>query len=157
MSGCFRNRRPDVPEYAGKDMDEHGFQFVTWQYTYDRKGVTLGHYYQNDYTGAKEDFAVRSGLIDQHKLFEPEELKEIYRVLDLGSTYLDDLTYDQEHRMMELKEKLERIAPQIVEGYRAEPAERQEKLSDDEFLEGDKQGKDLSEENQASLLSTHSI
>jgi|GEM_PF-145889 len=113
---------------AGKDMGEHGYQFVTWQYTYDRKGVTLGHYYHNNYAGAKEEFAVRSGLIDKHKLFEPEELKEIYRLLDQGPQCIPDLTYDQECRMMGLREKLERIAPKAVADYHAELAELQEKI-----------------------------
>ncbi|NCB42282.1 MAG: hypothetical protein EOM59_06640 [Clostridia bacterium] len=140
---------------AGKDMGEHSFQFVTWQYTYDRKGVTLGHYYQNDYPGAKEDFAVRSGLIDQHKLFEPEELKEIYHALDQLPNYLPDITYDQERKMVEIKEKLERIAPKVVEGYRAEFAERQEKVND-ESPEGEKQQGGI-EENQCPVLSMQSI
>lgn len=30
---------------AGIDMGpQNGYQFVTWRYTYDRSGVTLGHY-----------------------------------------------------------------------------------------------------------------
>lgn len=141
---------------AGKDMGAHGFQFVTWQYTYDRKGVSLGHYYHNDYYAAKEDFAVRSDLIDKHKLFEPEELKEIYRSLDQGLRYLPDLTYDQEQKMIELKDKLERIAPKVVEAYRAELTESQETVSDG-FPEGKEQQKEFSEENQGALLSMQSI
>jgi len=39
----------------------------------DRQGVTLGHYYGDDYAGAKQDFAVvRAGLISENKLFTEE-------------------------------------------------------------------------------------
>ena len=136
-------------------MGKHGFQFVTWQYTYDRKGVTLGHYYQNDYAGAKEDFSVRSDLIDKHKLFEPEELKEIYRSLDQGLKYLPDLTYEHEHRMIELKEKLERIAPRAVAGYHAELAELQ--VAEIDELSADEVQRNASCENNSPLLSMENI
>lgn len=116
------------------------------------EGVTLGHYYHNDYVGAKEDFTVRSGLIDKHKPFESEELKEICRVLDQGPRSLPNLTYDQERRMIELKEKVERIAPQAVEDYRAELAELQGMIRD-EATENEEQLKDISEEIHDPLLS----
>lgn len=141
---------------AGKDMGEHGYQFVTWQYTYDRKGVTLGHYYHNNYAGAKEEFAVRSGLIDKHKLFEPEELKEIYLLLDQGPQYIPDLTYDQERRMMGLREKLERIAPKAGADYRTELAELQEKISD-ELLEENAQKEVTCSPDYGSSLSIQNI
>ncbi len=41
----------------------HGVQFTTWQWTYGRDGLTLGHYCGNDYAAAKRDFALRSGLV----------------------------------------------------------------------------------------------
>ncbi len=41
-----------------------GLYFVTWQYNRDRTGVDLGHYTE-DYAAAKEDFAVRSGLMPE--------------------------------------------------------------------------------------------
>lgn len=138
--------------FAGKDMGEHGYQFVTWQYTYDRKGVTLGHYCHNNYAEAKEEFAVRAGLIDRHKLFEPEELKEIYRVLDQDSQFNPDLTYDQEHRVVELKEKLERIAPNVIEDYRAELAEIQGTIND-ELHEDNSQQEEIGETAQGPLIS----
>ena len=112
---------------AGKDMGEHGYEFVTWQYTYDHKGVTLGHYYHNDYAGVKEDFATRSGLISEHKLFKNEELQEIYRALDQGQKFTPYLTFDQEQKMIELKKRIERIAPKAVEAFKAEQEAQMEK------------------------------
>ena len=35
---------------------KRGAQFTTWQWTYDHDGLTLGHYFGNDYAAAKQDF-----------------------------------------------------------------------------------------------------
>lgn len=69
---------------AGREL-EHGwgYQFVTWTWDFDRAGVSHGHYYQGNFRGAKEDFAVRSGLISRAQLFTPEQLTELYRATDL--------------------------------------------------------------------------
>lgn len=56
-----------------------GYQFVTWIWDYGRTGLSHGHYYEGDYNAAKQDFAVRSGLISKAQLFSEEELTELYR------------------------------------------------------------------------------
>ena len=48
---------------AAKYNNEYGFEFVTWDRTYDDKSVCQGKYFE-DYAAAKENFATRSGLID---------------------------------------------------------------------------------------------
>ena len=53
------------------DGPGRGFTFVSWQYNFDRTGVDLGHYYE-DYTSAKEDFALRAGLVQGNLVFTPE-------------------------------------------------------------------------------------
>ena len=65
---------------AGQERENgQGYQFVTWIWDYDRTGVSHGHYYEDDFQSAKQDFAVRSGLISKVQLFTPEELTELYR------------------------------------------------------------------------------
>ena len=59
-----------------------GAQFVTWARDYDRKGVNNGHYYMEDYQSAKEDFALRSGLVARERVFDREQLEEIYMMID---------------------------------------------------------------------------
>ena len=56
---------------------EHGVQFVTWEWDWDREGVHHGHYFQNGCEEAKHDFARRGGLLPKEVLFEPEQLDEI--------------------------------------------------------------------------------
>ena len=59
-----------------------GYQFVTWVWAYERQWVCHGHYYEDDFQSAKQDFAVRSGLISKAQLFTTEELTELYRATD---------------------------------------------------------------------------
>ena len=61
---------------------QYGTQFVTWVWSYDRHGLSHGHYYEGDFRSAKQDFAVRSALISRAQLFTPEELTELYRATD---------------------------------------------------------------------------
>ena len=68
---------------AGQERENgQGYQFVTWIWDYDRTGVSHGHYYEDNFQSAKQDFAVRSGLIPRAQLFSPEELTELYRATD---------------------------------------------------------------------------
>lgn len=66
---------------------EYGVQFITWERTHNHTGLWQGHYIGPgcgiaDYTAAKQDFAVRSGLIHASALFTPEQLTELYRSID---------------------------------------------------------------------------
>ena len=68
---------------AGRERENgQGYQFVTWTWDYGRRGVSHGHYYEGDFQSAKQDFAVRSGLISTAQLFSPEQLTELYRATD---------------------------------------------------------------------------
>lgn len=90
-----------------------GVQFATWDWDLDGAGVHWGHYHGNSYEAAKEDFAVRSGLIPDQKLFKNEQLIEIYRccadTLDAGF----DLTYEQEECIRSVQEKIQSEMPDI--------------------------------------------
>lgn len=59
---------------AGQETS-FGIQFTTWSWNQDHTILSDGHYYIEDYTGAKQDFAIRSGLIMQEQAFTPEQLK----------------------------------------------------------------------------------
>jgi len=97
---------------AGADIGtSNGYQFVTWLYTYDKSGVTLGHYYLNKYQEAKEDFAIRSGLIPEHRLFNKDQLLDIYRTVSHSLDERMDLTDKQEESLKEIKEQIEKTLP----------------------------------------------
>ena len=52
---------------AAKYNDEDGFEFVTWFRSSDGKSVCSGNYY-DDYNSAKENFSIRSRLINEDRL-----------------------------------------------------------------------------------------
>ena len=58
-------------------QSKHGVHFVTWDWAYGHTGVCHGHYFMENYAGAKQDFAIRSGLIQKERLFTPEQMTEI--------------------------------------------------------------------------------
>ena len=60
---------------AGRELNSGGFEFVTWRQNYN--GVEHGNYFGNNYSGAKEDFATRSELVNEKKLFSDEEYVEM--------------------------------------------------------------------------------
>ncbi|WP_342758873.1 hypothetical protein [Kineothrix sedimenti] len=99
---------------AAKQSKDNEIRFVTWQYDYDRSGVTLGHYYETNYEGALKDFAVRSGLIDENQLFTEEEMAVLYQSCVFRGKHDDDLTFDSERKLQDVIEKLEDNLPQEV-------------------------------------------
>ena len=76
---------------------DYGMHFVTWEYTHNREGMMYGHY-TNDYNAAKEDFAVRCGLIIRNKLFNETEMKLIRQglvhVKDIERQYIEAVLLD---------------------------------------------------------------
>ena len=84
-----------------------GYQFVTWTWDYDRTGVSHGHYYDGNFQSAKQDFAVRSGLISRAQLFTPEELTELYRATDHFLEEGPELDSGQLKAIQEARTKIE--------------------------------------------------
>jgi hypothetical protein len=115
----------DLPEFrmlaeynnivlAARDDTEHGhgLHFVTWEYNYERTGMYRGHYTE-DYSYAKEDFAVRADLIPESKLIKPEQAAEIKASVEYRIKNDDHLTLAVEDILKDVTEKLERAYPAI--------------------------------------------
>ena len=97
---------------AGRER-EQGYQFVTWVWDFDRLGVSHGHYYEGNYQRAKQDFAVRAGLISRAQLFTPEQLTELYRATDY---YLETGPEPEEPQLKAIQEarrKIEYVVPDL--------------------------------------------
>ena len=110
---------------AGQERENgQGYQFVTWIWDYDRTGVSHGHYYEDDFQSAKQDFAVRSGLIPRAQLFTPEELTELYRAAEHWFYEGPELDYKQQKAIQEAKTKIEYTVPDLQS--RLEKAQSQE-------------------------------
>lgn len=110
---------------AGRELENGwGYQFVTWIWDHDRAGVSHGHYYEEDFQGAKQDFAVRSGLISKAQLFSPEELTQLYRATDY---LLDEGSEPEDGQIKALqtsRTKIEYTVPDLAE--RLEQSQGQE-------------------------------
>lgn len=85
---------------------ERGVQFVTWEWDFDREGVHLGHYFQDDYEAAKRDFTVRGNLVPKDALFEPEQLAEIYHALAFVREQDETLSFGRDQELAELMEQV---------------------------------------------------
>jgi len=97
---------------AVKDHNQYGYQFATWDRTYGDTGLTLGHY-TYDYETAKEEFAIRSGLVSKHKIFEDFQMKDIYRALDFYRNENPDLTIKQDDELKKIMDKIEYAVPDV--------------------------------------------
>ena len=111
LSGKYRC----LAEFGGTVLaakhTEYGFEFVTWDRTYDRKAVCQGKYFE-DYAAAKENFATRSGLIDKDKLFTTEELERIGKCVDFTMRHNGDLNFDDCECLKKLNEKISESLPE---------------------------------------------
>ncbi len=103
---------------AEKDFEysESKKQYVTW--IQNDRGFTLGHYF-TDKAAAEEDFAVRTGLIHQNKLFNADELAVLYKALN-DYDAVGNLDYDNKTLcscIESARDKLESIPGVDIEKY----------------------------------------
>ena len=89
-----------------------GAKFVTWLWDFDRQGVHVGHYFMENYEAAKQDFAVRAGLIESQRLFSDKELGVIRNACEFALTDDATLTYGDETRLRSVQEQIELLLPQ---------------------------------------------
>ncbi|RGX56826.1 hypothetical protein DWV16_00450 [Anaerotruncus sp. AF02-27] len=88
-AGGFANKLCSLADFGGavlmgwEQEDGQVYQFATWIWERSRTEANHVHRYGNDFRNAKQDFAVRSGLISKAQLFTPEEMTELYRATDV--------------------------------------------------------------------------
>lgn len=88
-----------------------GAQFVTWAWDYDRKGVNNGHYYMEDYQSAKEDFALRAGLVARERVFDREQLEELRQAVQGFLCGEGPASYQQEFQCRRILEQINAQLP----------------------------------------------
>ena len=84
---------------------EYGFEFVTWDRTFDGNAICHGNYYA-DYAAAKENFAERSGLVDRDKLFDNSELEGIRKCVNFTMRNDGNLRFDEYDELKKFGEKI---------------------------------------------------
>ena len=83
-----------------------GAQFITWAWDYDRRGVSNGHYYMEDYQTAKEDFTFRSGLMAREQVFDRERLEELRQAAQGFLCGEGPASYRQEFRCQRILDQI---------------------------------------------------
>jgi hypothetical protein len=98
---------------GGKES-KYGVQFTTWQWTYEKTGLALGHYHSNNFADAKKDFAIRSGLINKLHIFSEEQLTEMYRCAADTLETNEALTYEREKSIESVRKQIEDLLPDVA-------------------------------------------
>ena len=93
----------------------HVVEFVTWQRIQDGTSLWDGHYYDNDYAAAKQDFATRSGLLPSGLLFTQEQLAVIFDAAQ-NVTVLGLVSNPKQEKLLEqIMEQIEDTVPQVID------------------------------------------
>lgn len=95
-----------------------GMQFVTWDWDFNRAGVSHGHYFGGNYASAKEDFVTRSQLLDKNRLLTPAQMVIMYACGEYALNYGLDMTYEQEQSIKSTLAQFEEVMPDILEEVR---------------------------------------
>ena len=89
-----------------------GAKFVTWEWDFDRQGVHAGHYFMENYEAAKQDFAVRAGLVESQRLFSDEQIVVIKNACEFALEDNATLSYAEEKQLQSVQEQIELLLPQ---------------------------------------------
>ena len=77
---------------------------MTWEWDFDRQGVHAGHYFMENYEAAKQDFAVRAGLVESQRLFSDEQLAVIKNACEFALEDDATLSYAEEKQLQRRKQ-----------------------------------------------------
>ena len=99
---------------AAKMMKSGEYEFVTWLLDYDRNGVTTGYYFGSNFDDAKQEFAMRAGMIDSSLVFTKEKLASIYDACVFRGRNDSDITYEDEKLLRDVLEQVEENLPEAV-------------------------------------------
>lgn len=99
--------------FAMRETKYQEFEFVTWHYSPDGKAVNIGRYF-NDYESAKENMALRSGMLDESKIFSETDLKLIRSSLIAYVALDENLDHLKEKAIGRILDQIEIIVPEIV-------------------------------------------
>ena len=93
----------------------YGVEFITWERIQNGTELWQGHYYGNDYAAAKQDFAVRSGLLPPELLFTQEQLAVIFDAAQNMTTLGLVSNPEQEKFLEQIMEQVEEVVPQVID------------------------------------------
>ena len=93
----------------------YGVEFITWERIQNGTGLWQGNYYENDYAAAKQNFAIRSGLIPSALLFTPEQMAVIFDAAQNMTTDGFVSNPKQEKLLEQVMEQIEEVVPEVID------------------------------------------
>lgn len=93
----------------------HSVEFVTWERIRNNTRLWQGHYYDNNYAAAKQDFFVRSGLILSSRIFAKEQLAVIYDAVQNMTTLDLDSNPEQGKFLEGILDQIEKAMLQVID------------------------------------------
>ncbi len=103
---------------AAEEMERGwGFKFVTWEQSDDGQNLWEGHYFIDGYEKAKQDFAVRSELVDRYRMFTDEQLREVHDCLLMRLERSRGLTWKQQDILWEVTKDIETLLPDVYKQF----------------------------------------
>jgi len=104
-----------LAEYNGCALagrrSEYGCRFATWEWDDEHRHLVDGRYPGCHYERAKEDFATRSRLVNEDKIFSPGQMETLHNALNWYLEESPDLTYEDAREIEILLEQIERTVP----------------------------------------------
>ncbi len=99
---------------AGHERDwRYGTEFITWERVRDGTDLWQGHYMENDYAAARQDFAVRSGLVEENRLLSDEQAVAVYHCVWDTLERDCSLSMEQENLLEDVCNKMRLCVPDI--------------------------------------------
>ena len=93
----------------------YGVEFITWERIQNGTGLWQGNYYENDYAAAKQNFAIRSGLIPSALLFTPEQMAVIFDAAQNMTAEGFVSNPKQEKLLEQVMEQIEEVVPEVID------------------------------------------
>ena len=112
-----------LAEFNGTVLAGHptqfGMEFITWNRLRDQS-LWQGHYYDtaggaDAYSAAKQDFAVRSGLLPSFLLFTREQLAVLFDAAQNMTVLGLTSNPEQEKILEQVMEQIEEAVPQVID------------------------------------------
>ena len=122
---------------GGVILENDQIQYATWEIDHPSKTIRLGHYFVDDFAAAKEDFAIRAGLVDERKLFQKSDMKAVYYSCMYMLVSNGSLTEDQRQRLKTLIYRIEDFEGSIPNEIKEEILTQSNEIQDEEDLEAD--------------------
>ena len=112
LSGDYRSLAEFNNIVLAGHQTKYGMEFVTWEWVQDHTALWQGHY-MGSYEAAKQDFAVRAGLVPQSRLFGDQQLAEIYRCIHETMESEYPITVEREKELKGIAEQIEDAVPTL--------------------------------------------